>query len=72
MKNLKTAGDLRELTDDELARTERDLRQEILNLRMQQENGQIENPIRLRLARREVARIKGIQRARQIAGSTVA
>ena len=72
MKNLKTAGYLRELTDDELARTERDLRQEILNLRMQQENGQIENPIRLRLARREVARIKGIQRARQIAGSTVA
>ncbi|MDD8044843.1 MAG: 50S ribosomal protein L29 [Verrucomicrobiota bacterium] len=72
MKNLKTAGELRELTDDELARTERDLRQEILNLRMQQENGQIENPIRLRLARREVARIKGIQRARQIAGSTVA
>lgn len=64
MKNLKTAAELRELTDDELARTERDLRQEILNLRMQQESGQIENPIRLRMARREVARIKFIERER--------
>jgi large subunit ribosomal protein L29 len=64
MKNLKTAAELRELTDDELARTERDLRQEILNLRMQQESGQIENPIRLRMARREVARIKLIERER--------
>jgi large subunit ribosomal protein L29 len=50
--------ELRELTVEELKKRGRDLRQESLNLRMQQATGQLENPARLRLIRREVARIE--------------
>ena len=35
----------------------RDLKQEGLNLRLQQATGQLENSARLRLVRREVARV---------------
>ena len=61
MKKTVMAKDLRQLTDEELARKERDLRHELLNLRIQQQSGQIENPIRLRTLRRDVARIKAVQ-----------
>ncbi|PYJ75282.1 MAG: 50S ribosomal protein L29 [Verrucomicrobia bacterium] len=36
----------------------RDLRQESLHLRLQQQSGQLEQPSRLRLLRRDVARIE--------------
>jgi large subunit ribosomal protein L29 len=38
----------------------RDLRQERLHLRLQQQSGQLEQPSRLRLLRRDVARIETI------------
>lgn len=50
--------ELRELSIEELGARRRELRQEILNLRVQQQIGQLENPSRLRLLRREVARIE--------------
>jgi large subunit ribosomal protein L29 len=45
----------------------RDLRQESLHLRLQQQSGQLEQPSRLRLLRRDVARIETAlsQRAKQ-------
>jgi len=72
MKKTVTAKKLRELTAEELARKERDLRQELLNLRVQQQSGKIENPIRLRTLRREVARIRAVQgeRTRAAAGAS--
>jgi large subunit ribosomal protein L29 len=36
----------------------RDLRQETLHLRLQQQSGQLEQPSRLRLLRRDLARIE--------------
>jgi len=36
----------------------RDLRQESLHLRLQQQSGQLEQPSRLRLLRRDLARIE--------------
>jgi large subunit ribosomal protein L29 len=36
----------------------RDLRQESLHLRLQQQSGQLEQPSRLRLLRRDIARIE--------------
>lgn len=50
--------DLRELSVDELATRRRDLKHELLNLRVQKESGQIENPARIKQARREIARIE--------------
>lgn len=50
--------ELRELGSDELATRRRDLKEESLNLRVQQESGQLENPARIRTIRREVAQIE--------------
>jgi large subunit ribosomal protein L29 len=50
--------ELTELGMDELLTKRRDLRQESLHLRLQQQNGQLEQPSRLRLLRRDVARIE--------------
>ena len=50
--------ELNELAMDELLTKRRDLRQESLHLRLQQQSGQLEQPSRLRLLRRDVARIE--------------
>ena len=52
--------ELREQTIEELNRRARELKMESLNLRLQQQSGQLENPARLKLIRREVARIETI------------
>ena len=55
------AKDLRDLTNDELLRRLADTRQELFNLRFQSATGQLENTARLKLARREIARILTLQ-----------
>jgi large subunit ribosomal protein L29 len=50
--------ELSELVMDELLTKRRDLRQESLHLRLQQQSGQLEQPSRLRLLRRDLARIE--------------
>lgn len=52
--------ELREQSVEELNSRARELKMESLNLRLQQQSGQIENPARLKLIRREVARIETI------------
>jgi large subunit ribosomal protein L29 len=56
-----------EMGTDELLTKRRDLRQERLHLRLQQQSGQLEQPSRLRLLRKDVARIETIlsKRARE-------
>jgi len=56
-----------ELSTDELLTRRRDLRQERLHLRLQQQSGQLEQPSRLRLLRRDIGRIETelSQRAKQ-------
>ena len=49
-----------ELSTDELLTKRRDLRQESLHLHLQQQSGQLEQPSRLRLLRRDVARIETV------------
>ena len=54
------AADVRAKTDDEL-RTEIDkLGKEAFNLRFQRANGQLQNTARVRVVRRDIARIKTI------------
>ncbi|NKB24485.1 MAG: 50S ribosomal protein L29 [Kiritimatiellae bacterium] len=60
---------IREMTDEELDQLYRDTRKEIFNLRMQKATGQLENPLRLRGVRRDVARIKTVLNERR--GSAV-
>ena len=52
--------ELSELGMDELLTKRRDLRQERLHLHLQQQSGQLEQPSRLRLLRRDIARIETV------------
>ncbi|MDA0691280.1 MAG: 50S ribosomal protein L29 [Nitrospinae bacterium] len=64
---MKTA-DVRDLSEKERQEKVDDLQQEFFNLKFQLATGKIENPSRLRLIRRDIARIKTIQnQARNIA-----
>ena len=58
------ARELRDLTDDELERRLHDTRQELFNLRFQSATGALENTSRLKLAKREIARILTVQHER--------
>jgi large subunit ribosomal protein L29 len=51
-------SELKDLTLIELTAKGRDLRQELFNLRLQQASAQLEKPARLRLLRRDIARIE--------------
>ncbi len=63
--------ELREMSVEELGARRRELLQESMHLRVQQMSGQIENPARIRLIRREVARIATIltERAKKAASA---
>ena len=58
------ARELRDLTDDELEHKLHERRQELFNLRFQSATGALENPARLKLAKREIARILTVQNER--------
>ena len=57
--------DLRALSDDELARRLVESRRELFNLRFQSATGALENPARLKLTKREIARILTIRNERE-------
>ena len=59
------ARELRDLSDDALQEKLADTRQELFNLRFQAATGALENSARLRLAKREIARILTVQRERE-------
>ncbi|MFV1994144.1 MAG: 50S ribosomal protein L29 [Verrucomicrobiales bacterium] len=59
------AKELKELSSEELVTRRRDLKHETLNLHVQQQSGQLENPSRIRTVRREVARIETILSSRR-------
>jgi large subunit ribosomal protein L29 len=58
---------LRDLSDDELQNRLAETRQELFNLRFQSATGALENSARLRLAKREIARILTIKNERESA-----
>ena len=53
---------LRELTRDELIQQQADLGEELFNLKMRRSLKNLDNPLRLRTVRREIARISTILR----------
>jgi large subunit ribosomal protein L29 len=59
------ARQLRDLSSDELERKLHETRQELFNLRFQAATGSLENTARLRLAKREIARILTITQERE-------
>ena len=59
------AKNLRDLSNDELERKLTETRQELFNLRFQSATGALENSARLRLAKREIARILTVRHERE-------
>ena len=59
------AKQLRDMTDAELERVLSERRQELFNLRFQSATGALENPARLKLAKREIARILTVRVERE-------
>jgi large subunit ribosomal protein L29 len=61
-----SAGELRELTDEELTDKLREAKEELFNLRFQMATGQLDNNRRLRTVKHDIARIYTILREREL------
>lgn len=56
----------RDLSGAELERKLADLKEELFNLRFQAATGQLDNPMRIREVRKDIARVKTIMREREL------
>ncbi|MBP9014981.1 MAG: 50S ribosomal protein L29 [Candidatus Atribacteria bacterium] len=59
-------SDLRNLNDEELNQRFKDLRTELFNLRFQSITGQLGNPKRINVVKKDIARVKTILREREL------
>jgi len=59
------AAELRELPDEELLARLESNKEELFNLRFQSVTGQLDNPMRIKQVRHDIARILGVLRSRQ-------
>jgi large subunit ribosomal protein L29 len=60
------AYELRELSDTELIKRIQEEEESLANLRFQKVISQLENPMKLRLTKKDIARMKSILRERQL------
>lgn len=60
------AVEIRELSQAELADKLKDLKAELFNLRFQLAVNQLENPVRIKAVKRDIARIKTVIRQREL------
>lgn len=66
MVRLVKAKKMAELTDEELQKKIRDYKDELFNLRFQMATGQLDNPMRIREVKKNIARAKTILRQREL------
>jgi large subunit ribosomal protein L29 len=64
------AKDLADLGVDELRTKEHELREQLLRLRLRRATSQVENPMRARHARRDLARVLTVIRATEKKGAS--
>lgn len=62
---------MREMTEPELEAALRKMKAELFNLRFQHVTGQLENPIKLRDTKKDIARVMTIIREKQIEKANV-
>lgn len=62
------ANELQDLSSEELGEKLRETRKELFSLRFQHATGQLDNPRKLKLIRRDIARILTAQNERRQAG----
>ena len=58
--------DLKELTKEELLKKKKDTKEELFNLRFRHSMGQLENTARLKLLKKDVAKIETILRQKEL------
>lgn len=61
------AAELRDLGADELGAKERELIDQLFRMRIQKSMGQLENPDKVRMVRRDLARVKTVLRQKRTA-----
>lgn len=66
MVRLMKANDLRDLTTEQIESRVDQLKDELFNLRFQLATGQLENMMRIRQVRKDIARAKTILREREL------
>ena len=59
------SNEFKGMTDIELDKKLKDLKNELFNLRFRHASGQLENPVSIRLCKRDIARVNTEIRARQ-------
>jgi large subunit ribosomal protein L29 len=62
------AKDIRERSQDELNKMLGDLEEQLFKLRFQKSTGQIENPVKIREVRKDIARVLTVMNERQSEG----
>ena len=60
------ANELREMTMEELKLKEEDLREELFNLRFQKAMNRLENPMKIKEVKRDIAQVKTIVREKAL------
>ena len=63
--------ELKEKTAAELADERRDLKIEMMNLRVQKASGQLENPARIKIVRKTIARIETLLSEKRISQDAI-
>ena len=63
--------ELRELTNDELQQKLEDIREEIFNLRFQHASNRLENPMKIKIAKKNIAQIKTLLTEREKSDSVI-
>ncbi|WP_344460024.1 50S ribosomal protein L29 [Kitasatospora kazusensis] len=71
MMSATKAAELRELDNDGLVGKLREAKEELFNLRFQAATGQLDNHGRLKLVRKDIARIYTLMRERELGIETV-
>ncbi len=61
------AKEIRDLSERELTTRFKELKEELFNLRFQNAVGQLDNAMRIRSIKRDIARVKTVQRERELA-----
>ena len=63
------ADKVREMSDDELRTRERELQEQLFRLRFQKSLGQLDNALKIRETRRDIARVKTVLRQKKQAAA---
>ncbi|MCU0232892.1 MAG: 50S ribosomal protein L29 [Thermoanaerobaculales bacterium] len=64
------AKEIRDRSDDELRKALGDLEEQLFKLRFQKSTGQIENPVKIREVRKDIARVLTVINERQTEGGS--